>query len=61
MDAPADLASLMANPAAIAEALALLRALERLEVVLVVNGVESRGVVRFSEQNAVIEVAIDTE
>lgn len=51
----------MADRATIEAALELLCALETLEVVLVVNGKESRGKIRFVGQSAVVEVVVETE
>lgn len=59
-DPGATVAQLLANPEGIAEALALLNALERLEVVIRVNGTEYRGALKLSEGNAIVEVDIIT-
>lgn len=53
-----NIGSLIADPDTVQAALELLASLEKLRVVLTVNGQSFEGVIKFGEQNAVIEVVI---
>lgn len=46
------------NPDAVVDYLLRVRQLEALQVVIVVEGVQKKGVVQFSGENAVIEVKV---
>lgn len=48
----------LADPDTVQAALTLLAAMEKLRVVIVVDGVSHEGVIRFSGENAVVEVNI---
>lgn len=60
LDEHATVASLLSNREGLREAIKLLNALDRLEVVLTVNGTTKRYPVRYSGTGAYIEVEVTT-